>query len=260
MTSTAITTVTTETTTTADASTTSDSTSGTSPTALSFPPDILDSIHTPFSSINAPFNAARAESEENNWSFSKGDIAVDKFNTAITGFLTIFDALGSPIITEIVRKDFRWKTNGLKNSAKRLLAESLRDLVRKELKSPPRFWAPSGIESLLWSHRILQFVDQLVNHMVEDTKMELKEACTRSYRATLAVRHPHMTRIIFEKALALVPQREQFIANLSGRDNPTEEDHRIALIGMGDFLRSTRPHIEALRTLFDMEEIEDPHR
>lgn len=256
MTGTAITT----TTTTADASTSSDSTTASNPPTIAFFPDILDPIVTPFSSINAPFNAARAEADANNASFSKGGIAIDKFNAAITGFLTIFDALGSPIITEIVRKDFRWKTNGLKNSAKRLRADSLRDLVRKELKSPPRFWAPSGIESLLWSHRILHFVDQLVEHMVNDANMELKEACTRSYRATLAVRHPQMTRVIFEKALALVPPRVQFIANLSGHDKASEDDHKLALIGMKDFLRATRPHIEALRTLFDMEEIEDPHR
>lgn len=259
MTGTAITTTTT-TTTTADASKSSDSATVSNPSTISFSADVIDVTETPFSSINAPFNHARAESEHNNWSFSKGDIGIDKFNAAISGFLTIFDALGSPIITEIVRKDFRWKTNGLKNSAKRLRADSLRDLVRKELKSPPRFWAPSGIESLLWSHRILQFVDQLVEHMVNDTNMELKEACTRAYRATLAVRHPHMTRVIFEKALALVPPREHFIANLAHHDKATAEDHQLALIGMKDFLRATRPHIEALRTLFDMEEIEDPHQ
>lgn len=217
-------------------------------------------MKTPFSAINEPFLQARIESEENNWSFHKGDIGIEKFNCAISGFLTIFDALGSPIVTEIVRKDFRWKTNGLRNSARRLRAESLRDLVRKELKSPPRFWAPSGIESLLWAHRILQFVDQLVDHMVEDTSMELKEACTRAYRATLAIRHPHMTKMVFERALGLVPSRERFIANLTNHEVPTKEDLELSLLGMKDFLRATRPHIEALRTLFDMEEIDDPYR
>lgn len=215
-------------------------------------------VKTPFSAINEPFLQARIESDEKNWSFHKGDIGIEKFNSAISGFLTIFDALGSPIITEIVRKDFRGKTNGLKNSARRLRADSLRDLVRKELKSPPRFWAPSGIESLLWAHRILQFVDQLVDHMVEDANMELKEACIRAYRTTLAVRHPHMTKIVFERALALVPPRERFIANLTNHDKPTDQDWELSLVGMKDFLRATRPHIEALRTLFDMEEIEDP--
>ena len=249
------------TTTTLTSPTANSSSSTGSPAEFSVSGDMLSTMETPFSPINLKFNEARTESDEHEtWSFHKGDIRIDTFSAAVTGFLTIFDALGSPIITEIVRKDFRWKTNGLRNSAKRLRADSLRDLVRKELKSPPRFWAPSGIESLLWSHRILQFVEQLVRRMAEDTALELKEACVRAYRATLAVRHPQMTRIVFERALALVPPREQFIANLSQHESATEEDHRIALVGMNDFLRSTRPHIEALRTLFDMEEIEDPHR
>lgn len=214
-------------------------------------------VKTPFSPINQPFLDARVESDAKDWSFNKGDIAIETFSAAVSGFLTIFDALGSPIITEIVRKDFRWKMNGLKNSARRLRAESLRDLVRKELKSPPRFWAPSGIESLLWAHRILRFVETLVDHMVVDVNMELKEACTRAYRVTLAVRHPHMTRVVFEKALALVPPRNVFFANLTKREIPSEEDLNLSMIGMKDFLRATRPHIEALRTLFDMEEIDD---
>lgn len=216
-----------------------------------------DEMKTPFSDINKPFRQAAIHSENNHWSFQKGDISVEKFNAAITGFLAIFDALGSPILTEIVRKDFRGKTNGLKNSARRLRAENLRDLVRKELKSPPRFWAPSGIESLLWSHRILRFVEQLVNFMVEDSSMELKDACILSYRSTLSVRHPQVMKVIFEKALHLVPPKNQFIANLTQHDEATEEDLKLSLIGMKDFLRATRPHIEALQTLFDMEEIED---
>lgn len=215
---------------------------------------------TPFSSINEPFIQGTSHAEEQKWSFSKGDIAIDKFHAAVSGFLTIFDALGSPIITEIVRKDFRWKLNGLKNSTRRLRAETLRELVQKELKSPPRFWAPSGIESLLWAHRILQFVYQLVANMVEDTGMELKEACILAYRSTLAVRHPHMTKIIFEKALNLVPQRNRFICNLTGEDECNEQLVELSMIGMKDFLRSTNPYIEAMTTLFDMEEIEDPHR
>lgn len=203
---------------------------------------------------------ASTDSQTRNWCFQKGDIAIDKFSTAIQGFLTIFDALGSPIITEIVRKDFRWKLNGLKNSARRLRAESVRELVRNELKSPPRFWAASGIESLLWCHRILQFVEHLVDYMAEDSTLELREAGIQAYRSTLALRHPHMTKVIFEKALNLVPSRAQFIANLTQHEAPSDEDLRLSVIGMKDFLRATRPVIEALRTLFDMEEIEDPHR
>lgn len=226
-------------------------------TTLTINPETLTN---PFTDINKVFNQAADESEANNWCFQKGEIPVDRFNQAVQGFLTIFDALGSPIITQIVRKDFRSKMNGLKNSAGRLQAESLRQLVRKELKSPPRFWAPSGIESLLWSHRILQFVEQLVEHLAVKASMELKEACTLAYRSTLALRHPPMTRVMFEKALALVPPRAQFIANLTQHDNPTEEDLGLCHIGMKALLRATRPHIEALRTLFDIEEIEDLQR
>lgn len=211
----------------------------------------------PFSDINKAFLQAADDSEARNWCFHKGDIAIDQFLTSITGFLTIFDALGSTAITDIVRKDFRWKTNGLRNSAKRLHAESVRDVVRKELKSPPRFWAPSGIESLLWSHRILSFVEQMVDHLVEDSSLELHDACIRSYRDTLALRHNHMTKVIFERALGLVPSRARFIANLTKHDKATEEDYASCLVGMKEFLRSTRPVIEALRTLFDMEEIDD---
>lgn len=215
---------------------------------------------TPFSEICKPFVQAAADSEARNWCFQKGDISIDKFTTAITAFLDIFDALGSPIITEIVRKDFRWKTNGLKTASKRLRAESVRELVRNELKSPPRFWAPSGIESLLWSRRILCFVEQMVDHLVQDAALELRDACIRSYRSTLAVRHPHMTKVVFEKALTLVPPRAQFVANLTQHDVASEQDFCICLTGMKEFLRSTRPVIEALRTLFDMEEIEESFR
>lgn len=192
--------------------------------------------------------------------FQKGEISIDRFTTAITAFLSIFDALGSPVITEIVRKDFRWKTNGLRTAARRLRADTVRDLVRKELKSPPRFWAPSGIESLLWSRRILGFVEQMVDHLVEDSSLELHDACVRSYRTTLAARHPQMTKLIFEKALGLVPPRAQFIANLTKHDVASESDFKICLTGMKEFLSSTRPMIEALQTLFDMEEIEEPFR
>lgn len=219
-----------------------------------------DSVSTPFSDINKPFKQAASDSEERNWCFQKGEIALDKFVNSITAFLTIFDALGSPGITEMVRKDFRWKTNGLKNSSKRLRAESVRDLVRKEHKSPPRFWAPSGIESLLWSHRILSFVEQLVDHMVEDAQLELRDACLRSYRSTLAVRHPPVTKVIFEKALNLVPSRSKFFANLTGSDAASETNLDSCLVGMKEFLRVTRPVIEALDTLFQLEDVEDSHR
>lgn len=215
------------------------------------------SVEHPFVSINKPFQEACEDSETRNWSFHKGDIAIDKFSTGINGFLTIFDALGSPTVTDIVRKDFRWKTNGLKNSAKRLHAESVRELVRNELKSPPRFWAPSGIESLLWCHRILCFVEQMVTHLVEDANLELQAACTRSYRSTLAVRHTHVVKAVFERAFGLVPPRSKFIGNLTKHDVVSEDDRAICLTGMKEFLRAVRPVIEALRTLFDMEEIDD---
>lgn len=221
---------------------------------------MAETLEHPFKEINTPFQEAAKDSKERNWCFHKGDIAIDKFVAAITAFLGIFDALGSTVITDIVRKDFRWKINGLEKASKRLRAESVRDLVRKELKSPPRFWAPSGIESLLWAHRILRFVEHLVDYLVEDPNLELHDACVKAYRATLAPRHPHMTRIIFEKALHLVPPRSKFIANLSQHDAPTDDDRALCLVGMKDFLRSTRPVIEALRTLFDMEEIDDSLR
>lgn len=214
----------------------------------------------PFKEINEPFQQAAADSEERKWCFPKGDIAIDKFIASITSFLNIFDALGSNVITDIVRKDFRWKMNGLRNSARRLRAESVRQVVRNELKSPPRFWAPSGIESLLWSHRILRFVDTLVEALACDATLELREACVKAYRATLAVRHPQMTRLIFEKALNLVPPRAQFNANLMKIKAPSEADRALCLVGMKEFLRCTRPVIEALGTLFDMEEIDDSVR
>lgn len=94
--------------------------------------------------------------------------------------------------------------------------------------------------------------------MVDDATLELKEACLRAYHSTLALRHPHMTKVIFENALRLVPPRARFIANLSKHDSALEQDFEIARIGMKDFLRATRPHIEALRTLFELEDIEDP--
>lgn len=255
----------------------------------------------PFSEINKPFHMALTDAEQRDWCFHKGDISIDIFSSAITAFLTIFDAIGSPVITEIVRKDFRWKTNGLKNASKRLRADNVRDLVRKELKSPPRFWAASGIESLLWSHRILRFVESLVDCLEQDATLELRDAGQRAYRGTLAQRHPPMQKVVFEKALNLLPPRSKFVANLIAihRDEdlnkslqvatgsqqqqqqqqpnkqqvqqhkqklqqvlqeapqPTEHDYAVCLVGMKDFLRSTRPFIEALTTLFDMEEIED---
>lgn len=212
----------------------------------------------PFSEINRPFKEAVAHSEQQeNWSFHKGDIGIEMFTKAITAFLNIFEAIGSKIITDIVRKDFRWKINGLKNAAKRLKAESVRELARKELESPPRFWAPSGIQSLLWALRILGFVEHLVDNLVQDAALELREAGTRAYRDTLAPRHPPMTKVIFEKALNLVPPRATFVSNLTEHNPIDDNDIATVLVGMKDFLRSTRPFIGSLTTLMDMEDIEE---
>lgn len=219
-----------------------------------------EDIVTPFSDVNKPFQQAMTEADEKNWCFQKGEIPLATYIDAINGFLNIFDALGSPIVTEIVRKDFRWKTNALRNSSRRLRAESLRDLVRNELKSPPRFWAAQGIESLLWSHRVLQFVESLVDNMVEDTNMELTEACLKAYRSTMAARHPQVTKIIFERALHLVPTKSQFFANMTDQEEATEDDLKLGHRGMKELLRSTRPFIEALTCLFELEEIEDSDR
>lgn len=156
-----------------------------------------------------------------------------------------------------MRKDFRWKTNGLKNASKRLRVDNVRELVRKELKSPPRFWSPSGIESLLWAHRILRFVEHLVDYLSQDPALELRDAGQKAYRDTLAPRHPPMSKVIFEKALNLLPPRSKFIANLTECEAPTDADRARCLVGMKEFLRSTRPFIEALTTLFDMEQIDD---
>lgn len=273
-------------TTTASTDTDKSSTSGTDTTTTMTP------TNHPFTEINKPFQAAINDCEANDWCFHKGDISIDIFSNSITAFLTIFDAIGSAVITEIVRKDFRWKTNGLKNASKRLRADNVRDLVRKELKSPPRFWAASGIESLLWSHRILKFVESLVDLLEQDQGIELKDAGLRAYRGTLAQRHPPMQKVVFEKALNLLPPRSKFIANLiaihqdsdlnqsysqqqalnkqqqqqlkqkqaqvlASASSPSESDYALCHVGMKDFLRSTRPFIEALTTLFDMEEIED---
>lgn len=214
--------------------------------------------HHPFAGINRPFKEAVTHSEQQeNWSFHKGDIGIEMFTKAITAFLNIFDAIGSKVITDIVRKDFRWKINGLKNAAKRLKAESVRELARKELESPPRFWAPSGITSLLWALRILGFVEQLVDNLVQDAALELRDAGTRAYRGTLAPRHPPMTKVIFEKALNLVPPRATFVSNLTEHNPIDDNDVAIVLVGMKDFLRSTRPFIESLTTLIDMEDIDE---
>lgn len=219
-----------------------------------------DAIHTPFSCINQPFYHAIHEARSNQRSFQKGDINVDIYNSAISTFLTIFDALGSPIITEIVRRDFRAKTNALRNSARRLRAQTLRQLVVNELKSPPRFWAPSGIQSLLWSNRILHFIQRLVQLLVDDAQCELKDACISAYRETLALRHPHMTKVIFERALQLVPPRKQFLTNLCESEHLSDDDAKLCLVGMKDFLNATRPHTTALATLIEMEQIDEPPR
>lgn len=212
----------------------------------------------PFSEINRPFKDAVVQSEDHpDWCFNKGDIGVEMFTKAITAFLKIFEAIGSKMITDIVRKDFRWKINGLKNAAKRLKAESVRELARKELQSPPRFWAPSGIASMLWAHRILRFVERLVDNLVEDAALELRDAGIRAYRETLAPRHPPMTKAIFEKALNLVPPRATFVSNLTEHDPIDDNDYANVLVGMKDFLRSTRPFIESLTILIDMEDIDE---
>ncbi|CAN8065575.1 unnamed protein product [Agarophyton chilense] len=217
-----------------------------------------EAIHTPFSCITQPFYHAIHDADNKNLCFPKGDINVELFNSAVSGFLAIFDALGCPIITEIVRRDFRGKTNGLRNSSRRLRANTLGELVRNEIKSPPRFWAASGIDCLLWCQRILNFIEQLVQHLVDDHHMELKQACILSYRNTLALRHPNVTKAIFEKALQLVPPRKQFVTNLcKGDQEASDQDVTLCLVGMKDFLKAVRPHITALQTLFEIEQIED---
>lgn len=207
-------------------------------------------LETPFTVIARTFRTAQAASDERKWAFAEGELDIEPLLAAVSTFLIIFDALGSVVITELVRKDFGWKMGALRAAVVRLKAVSSRDVVRREVAAPPRMFDASGIEALQWVNRILQFVDGLVARMISDPALELKDACTESYRATLATRHPKITRSIFEKALSLVPSRARFFANISHVDIASEQDLRRNLAGMDEFRLAVAPHIGALTTMF----------
>lgn len=207
-----------------------------------------------FGAIAGGFDEARAASDAEGIYVTDGDVLAEPLLRAVLGFLAVFDALGSAVLTRVVGSDFRSKASSARSALSRENVSSVRGMVEAEMKRAPGIFDSSGTEALRWARRVILFVDALVKHLLSDVKAELRTAATEAYRTTLALNHPSITQSIFENALALLPDRAVFLDNLydAAASDPVDPVRRAAdsILTMRAFRAAVHPHIVALDSIF----------
>ncbi len=208
-----------------------------------------------FSEIAAAFDGATSATLARNLDLQLGDVVAEPLLTALLRFLVVFDALGSAVVAKIVRQDFRSKTEAVRSALTREKVSTVRQLVAAERTRPPRpFLDANATEALLWTKRVLSFVDALVANLLQNPDTQLRDATTAAYRHTMGVKHNVVMRSLFENALTLLPDTTTFLCNLYKCESPY--DDKVAANfsqAMRDFRIAVKPHIAAFDAVFPEE-------
>lgn len=208
-----------------------------------------------FSGIAAAFDGATDATISHGHSLQNGDIIAEPLLNAVLRFLVVFEALGSAILSKLVRQDFRSKAESIRSALTREKVVTIRQLVAAEEKRPPRpFLDSNATEALLWTKRVLSFVDALVANLLQDPGSQLRDATTAAYRCTLGVKHNMVTRTVFENALALLPDTTTFLCNLYNCKSPYDDKIAASFTAaMTQFRIAVKPHIDAFHVVFPEE-------
>lgn len=179
------------------------------------------------------------------------DVCLVPFLEAFQELMMIFDIIGSPLLGGIVRKDVANKITLVREAAKRNDdSRTVRQLMTLEAldkasgKVYGMFQPGPASPALEWMIRVLYFVDTLVANLLRSSECELCNAALTAYKATLWKYHSTVTRVIFERALALLPSRTNFEAKIA-------RGSRTSIEVLEEFICQVRPHVVTLGIILD---------
>lgn len=207
------------------------------------------------------------------------DLCLEPFLAAVTELVNIFDAIGSPFLSDLVRKDALTKVAIVRDAVARHTREAekrkpkprtskvgdaegtdakprfdtVRRLLQAEREYPPSgLWAPQpAAPALLWMVRVLDFIERLVANLLGDRDKKLAQAALEAYNCTMRPGHSMITRGVFEKAFAFVPERKQFEAQI-------DPENSKVLAEFVEFERHVRPHVATLYLILSEEAVKLP--
>ncbi|KAK1311137.1 hypothetical protein QJS10_CPA08g01276 [Acorus calamus] len=134
---------------------------------------------------------------------------------------------------------------------------SLLEILNKEVGDGTAKRTTSCSRALLWLTRSMDFTVALLEKLVEDPEMSLKQAIEEAYENTLRPWHGWISSAAYKVALKLIPEREEFIALLmyKGQDyNMLEKDIQSLISLLLPFLNDIHSilmtfHLERLKSI-----------
>lgn len=170
-------------------------------------------------------DAFKASSRSN-----KGDdLSAGPFLEAFVTLTSFFDAIGSPYIAALLRREIGRKTSLIQASAKKHHTDDVRVLVATEQRSTPRASAkapPRSVAALIWIDRVMHFVETLLANLTanDGDDVSVSMAASDSYKnSALRESQSNITRAIFQRALEYLPTRESFNESVGKDDTPLLE-------------------------------------
>ncbi|KAK1288073.1 hypothetical protein QJS10_CPB19g00044 [Acorus calamus] len=134
---------------------------------------------------------------------------------------------------------------------------SLVEIVNKDVGDGTAKRTTSCSRALLWLTRSMDFTVALLEKLVEDPEMSLKQAIEEAYENTLRPWHGWISSAAYKVALKLIPEREEFIGLLmyKGQDyNMLKKDIQSLISLLLPFLNDIHSilrtfHLERLKSI-----------
>lgn len=157
------------------------------------------------------------------------DLSTGPFLEAFVTLTSFFDAIGSPYIAALLRREIVRKTSLIQASVKKHSVDDVRVLVATEQMSTPKASAkapPRPVAALIWIDRVILFVETLLANLTANDggDVSVSTAASDSYQhSALRESQSNITRAIFQRALEYLPTRESFNESIGKDDTPLLE-------------------------------------
>ncbi|AMD18707.1 HBL195Cp [Eremothecium sinecaudum] len=140
-----------------------------------------------------------------------GGISSLEFIEASEGLIKLFNLLGNPAFS-IIQRDLVTNINKLRYRLDTFPDDSktLQDMVVNERAKGVKV----ASEGLLWLVRSLEFMEEAIRELVQDSDIELTNAFNKAYSRTLSRYHGVLVRPVFKLVMKATPYRKEFFARL----------------------------------------------
>lgn len=152
------------------------------------------------------------------------DIVTQDFTVLCDHILCSFDHLGS--FMYLAKAEMADKNETLKRSASTL--GTLRAIVEADRRSGKAMVKNSCARNLHRLMLVISFVKQMLQAMLDNERMSLKDAFYKAYLGSLSTIHTYMLQTAVWAALGLLPTKETFLKSIG----ETEASAKLAAVGV----------------------------